>query len=89
MQHSTGFSVLADRRKLLVAYPQGLVQAGGHTTGWDASGPLDPAARGVDDGLFVSDLLNVLQARYALIQTGSPRSGSPTEAAWWGTWHAS
>ena len=34
--------------------------------GWDASGPRDPEAHGIDDGLFVSDVLTAIQARYCV-----------------------
>ena len=34
--------------------------------GWDASGPRDPAARGIDDGLFVSNALTAIQAGYCV-----------------------
>ena len=36
------------------------------TGGWDASGPRDPQARGIDDGLFVSDVLTAIQARFCV-----------------------
>jgi polyhydroxybutyrate depolymerase len=65
MQQATGLSGLADQRGFLVAYPQGLVQQHGEgPAGWAASGPADPYADGVDDGLFTSDLLNAVQAGY-------------------------
>ncbi len=67
MQDLTGFSALGDRRGLLVAYPQGLAQPGARgRVGWDASGPRDPEAHGIDDGLFVSDVLTAIQARYCV-----------------------
>ena len=67
MQAQTGLSALADQRGFLVAYPQGLALPGSPgRVGWAASGPRDPEARGVDDGLFVSDLLTVIQARYCI-----------------------
>lgn len=67
MQAQTGLSGLGDQRGFLVAYPQGLAQPGaGGRTGWDASGPRDPQARGIDDGLFVSDVLTAVQARYCV-----------------------
>lgn len=67
MQRVSRLSVLADRRGFLAAYPQGLVQADGKgPAGWDASGPADPYADGIDDGLFVSDLLNAVQAGYCV-----------------------
>ena len=67
MQAQTRLSALADQRGFLVAYPQGLALPGSAgRVGWAASGPRDPAARGVDDGLFVSDLLTVIQAGYCV-----------------------
>jgi poly(3-hydroxybutyrate) depolymerase/sugar lactone lactonase YvrE len=67
MQRSSGLSALADQRGFLVGYPQGLVQEHGKgPTGWDASGPADPYADGIDDGLYISDVLNVVQAGYCV-----------------------
>lgn len=61
-EYRTGFSALADAYDIIVAYPQGLVGPD-HHTGWD-TGPLrDPDA---DDVLFVSDLLNHLQATWCI-----------------------
>ena len=52
MQQDTGLSGLADQRRFLVAFPQGLVQQHGRgPVGWNASGPADPYADGIDDGL--------------------------------------
>ncbi len=34
--------------------------------GWDASGPRDPFADGIDDGLYVSHMLNEIQASYCV-----------------------
>jgi virginiamycin B lyase len=82
MQASSGLSALADRRGFLVAYPQGLAQDHGKAPpGWDASGPRDPFADGIDDGLFVSDLLNAVQAGYCvdprrITATGISNGGS-------------
>jgi polyhydroxybutyrate depolymerase len=67
MQQASGLSVLADQRGFLVAYPQGLNQGHGRfPAGWDDSGPRDPYADGIDDGLFVSDVLNAVQAGYCV-----------------------
>ena len=67
MQLSSALSTMADQRGFLVAYPQGLPQGHGRLPpGWDASGPRDPYANGIDDGLFVSDVLNAVQARYCV-----------------------
>ena len=57
-QYRTGFSALADRYDVIVAYPQGVVGPDTHT-GW-ATGPTwNPQT---NDVLFVSDLLNHLQS---------------------------
>ena len=67
MQAGSGLSGLADRDGFLVAYPQGLVQDHGKgPAGWDVSGPRDPFADGIDDGLFVSDVLTAVQAGYCV-----------------------
>ncbi|MBV9208929.1 MAG: hypothetical protein JO037_26760 [Actinobacteria bacterium] len=82
MQQASGLSRLADQRGFLVAYPQGLVQDHGRgPAGWDASGPADPQAHGIDDGLFVSDLLTAVQAGYCvdprrIAATGLSNGGS-------------
>ena len=67
MQQASDLSALADQRGFLVAYPQGLTQGHGRLpAGWDDSGPRDPNADGIDDGLFVSDVLNAIQASYCV-----------------------
>ncbi len=82
MQHSSGLSGIADQRGFLVAYPQGLVLRHGEgSAGWNASGPADPYADGIDDGLFTSDLLNAVQAGYCvdprqIAATGVSNGGS-------------
>jgi polyhydroxybutyrate depolymerase len=84
MEQSSGLSAVADKRGFLVAYPQGLLQAHGRgPTGWDASGPRDPEADGIDDGLFVSNVLNAIQAGYCVYParigaTGMSNGGSMT-----------
>jgi polyhydroxybutyrate depolymerase len=84
MERSSGLSALADRHGFLVAYPQGLAQEHGRgPTGWDASGPRDPQADGIDDGLFVSNVLNAIQADYCvdparIAATGMSNGGSMT-----------
>lgn len=65
---SSGFSALADQRGFLAVYPQGLpydALGAGYTT-WAATGPLDTLTNGVDERLFVSDLLDALQRRYCV-----------------------
>src|SRR5579872_3664162 len=62
MEAATGFSPFADQHQFLVVYPQGLphdVLGPGYTS-WAATGPLDSIANGVDDLLFVSNLLDAL-----------------------------
>jgi virginiamycin B lyase len=67
MEQETGLSQVADGQGFLVAYPQALKQGHGrYAPGWDASGPADPDAGGIDDGLFVSDLLTAIQADYCV-----------------------
>ncbi len=67
MQGTSGLSAVADQRGFMVAYPQGLSQDHGRAApGWDASGPRDPFADGIDDGLYVSDLLSAIQASYCV-----------------------
>lgn len=57
MERMTGFSTLADRVGLVVAYPQGVTGSNGHT-GWSSGGPGHPT---VNDALFISDTLNAIQ----------------------------
>jgi polyhydroxybutyrate depolymerase len=67
MEQTSGLSAVADRQGLLVAYPQGLRQGHGqYLPGWDTSGPADPDAAGIDDGLYVSDMLTAIQAAYCV-----------------------
>ncbi|HSR85908.1 MAG TPA: PHB depolymerase family esterase [Streptosporangiaceae bacterium] len=67
MERVTGLSALADREGFLVAYPNALRQGRGrYPPGWDSSGPADPYAGGIDDGLFVSDALTAIQAAYCV-----------------------
>ncbi|HLJ80745.1 MAG TPA: PHB depolymerase family esterase, partial [Ktedonobacterales bacterium] len=68
MEAATGFSPFADQHQFLVVYPQGLphdVLGPGYTS-WAATGPLDSIANGVDDLLFVSNLLDALQRQYCV-----------------------
>jgi polyhydroxybutyrate depolymerase len=68
MEATTGLSALADQQRFLVVYPQGLPFNGlgsGYTT-WAATGPLDSVGNGVDDLLFVSNLLDALQRQYCV-----------------------
>jgi len=64
-EHLTKLSILADQQDFIAVYPQGMVGPD-NTTGW-ATGPAhDPHA---NDVLFVSDLLNSLQARLCIDPT--------------------
>jgi polyhydroxybutyrate depolymerase len=70
-ESGTGFSPFGDRHSFLVVYPQGLPFSdlgAGYTT-WAATGPLDTIAHGVDDLLFVSNLLDVVQRQYCVDPT--------------------
>jgi polyhydroxybutyrate depolymerase len=59
----TGFSQLADRQNFLAVYPQGLPQGAGGPSFWADIGPID---FGIDDVLFVSDLLTTLQKEFCV-----------------------
>jgi polyhydroxybutyrate depolymerase len=59
MERATRFSQLADHVGVLVAYPQGAVGPD-RITGWASGGPNKPH---VDDMLFISNLLDQLQAQ--------------------------
>jgi poly(3-hydroxybutyrate) depolymerase len=70
MERATGLSPLADRHGFLVAYPDALRQGRGrYPPGWNASGPRDPNAGRIDDGLFVSDMLTAIQVAYCVDPT--------------------
>lgn len=56
-QYRTGFSMLADRYDVIVAYPQGAIGPD-HLTGWDTGPRRNPHT---NDVLFVSNLLTHLQ----------------------------
>ena len=58
----TGFSALADRHDVIVAYPQGVVGPDLHT-GWDTGPRRNPST---NDVLFVSALLQHLQANWCV-----------------------
>lgn len=57
----TGFSHLAEEYGFIAVYPQGLPHAASGTPFWAIAGPGDPFASGINDLLFVSNLLNELQ----------------------------
>lgn len=57
----TDFSRLAEEYRFIAVYPQGLPHAVSGTPFWAIAGPKDPFASGINDLLFVSNLLNDLQ----------------------------
>ncbi len=65
---ASGWSPFADQHHFLVVYPQGLPfsRLGPGYTAWAATGPLDTVGNGVDDLLFVSNLLDALQQHYCV-----------------------
>ena len=63
MERGSGFSTLADQQNFLAVYPQGLLERSTNKPFWAEIGPID---FGVDDVLFVSDILNDLQAKYCV-----------------------
>lgn len=58
-----GFSRLADQQDFIAVYPQGLPEGRGGPSFWADIGPIDD---GIDDVLFVSDLLNTLQKEFCV-----------------------
>lgn len=63
MESGSGFSTLADQQGFLAVYPQGLPDKQTNKPFWAEIGPID---YGVDDVLFVSDILNNLQQTYCV-----------------------
>ncbi|MEO8971867.1 MAG: PHB depolymerase family esterase [Ktedonobacteraceae bacterium] len=63
MDLGSGFSPLADQQDFIAVYPQGLPQGVGGRPFWASVGPID---FGVDDVLFVSDVLNDLQSKFCV-----------------------
>ncbi|MBA2285822.1 MAG: ferulic acid esterase [Ktedonobacteraceae bacterium] len=61
-ESSSGFSTLADQHSFLAVYPQGLLGDDGLPF-WASIGPID---YGIDDALFVSDVLNKLQTDFCV-----------------------
>jgi polyhydroxybutyrate depolymerase len=61
-ESSSGFSALAEQRGFIAVYPQGLLDDDGLPF-WASIGPLD---YGIDDALFVSDVLTNLQADFCV-----------------------
>ena len=62
MEAGSGFSTLADQQDFLAVYPQGLLD-GQNKPFWADIGPID---FGIDDVLFVSDILNDVQQKYCV-----------------------
>jgi polyhydroxybutyrate depolymerase len=58
----TKLSLLADQQDFLAAYPQGMIGSD-HLSGWATGSAWDPQ---VNDVLFVSNLLNRLQAQFCI-----------------------
>ena len=63
MEQTSGFSSLADQQRFIAVYPQGLVQRFSTRTFWADIGPIDD---GVDDVLYVSNILNDLQKTFCV-----------------------
>lgn len=63
MEGGSVFSTLADQQDFLALYPQGLLNKQTHKPFWAEIGPID---YGVDDVLFVSDILNDVQQKYCI-----------------------
>jgi polyhydroxybutyrate depolymerase len=61
-ESGTGFSTLADRDGFLAVYPQGLLDDEGLPF-WASDGPID---YGIDDALFVSNVLTKLQEDFCI-----------------------
>lgn len=63
MERGSGLSTLADQQGFLAVYPQGLLNEMTNKPFWAEIGPID---FGVDDVLFVSNILNDLQKKYCV-----------------------
>ncbi|HEV2582566.1 MAG TPA: PHB depolymerase family esterase, partial [Ktedonobacteraceae bacterium] len=80
MERGSAFSTLADAQGFIAVYPQGLPQPHTDKPFWAEIGPID---YGVDDVLFVSDILNDLQQKFCvdahrLYATGFSNGGGLT-----------
>ena len=66
----TGFDAVADRERFIVVYPDGLPVADGSgavSRSWNSGGCCPPATTaGVDDVAFISDLIDYMNAHYAI-----------------------
>jgi polyhydroxybutyrate depolymerase len=63
IEGSTGFSGLAEQQRFIAVYPQGLLNGDGGRPFWASAGPID---YGIDDVLFVSNILDDLQKRLCI-----------------------
>ena len=63
MERGSGFSPLADQQGFIAVYPQGLSEYSSGKPFWAEIGPID---FGIDDVLFVSDILNDLQKKFCV-----------------------
>ena len=63
MERGSGFSQLADQQGFIAVYPQGLTEPYNGKPFWAEIGPID---YGIDDVLFVSDILNDLQTKFCV-----------------------
>jgi polyhydroxybutyrate depolymerase len=80
MEGGSGFSALADAQGFIAVYPQGLPQPHTAKPFWAEIGPID---YGVDDVLFVSDILSDLQKKlcvdaHRIYATGFSNGGGLT-----------
>jgi len=62
IEAATGFSQLAEQRRFIAVYPPGLPFTDGGAF-WASAGPID---EGIDDLLFIADLLTTLQRGYCI-----------------------
>ena len=62
IEAATGFSHLAEQRRFIAVYPQGLPFTDGGAF-WASAGPID---EGIDDLVFIADLLTALQRSYCI-----------------------
>lgn len=63
MDHGSGFSPLADTKNFLAVYPQGLLDGDSGKPFWASVGTID---YGIDDVLFVSNVLDDLQKKFCV-----------------------
>lgn len=63
MESSTGFSKLADQQHFIAVYPQGLPNQDTGKPFWASAGPID---FGIDEALYVSNVLDDLQRKLCI-----------------------